>query len=908
MPIETTEELTTLAHSLIIAAGKGIFTADMIVAAAMPASGVARGDDLLAVLNRKLDDGTLIASGGALPVASETASPIFYRTDERAFYFKQRTGASAPYTYSWLGPVDKGDYQLRLLYHTASEPRAPVISWNWQNETFNVTGGGWTLNASNAKWMRIVALPADSNTASVSPALKLGDITASDVSVPPPDGDGHLPSSISNLQELTNWIDNDAPFGSTGTATPAPSDALLQVIKYEAPSSPPTFQAIGSYVEQTFSIDADLRDYQTTFGEPLFLKAVADINIQGTNDGGAMSVRLEIRDSAGGALSPAIRGDVAFVVPSSSQETHYRVRCTGVLPANFTTGSWRVTVLTNTQAAPKLGWVGEARIDIAPEVAADSVTVDAADYGNNLLSALTLQNVGDAISQIDELPLAFADYEDPAWVATGVDIGGALTQRQMDIGIHQKIQDVNARPTQQFVARILYDVNYISGSRTDGGTTATYRHEVRSDADNYASVLSTRLATQGVTPTRVVFDVAVPSGATRLRVTFAEPLDQHGTAVDQADARLNVANYRLDYETGIDTTGFTASGRILNIHARSLQSLAQQVYDYVPVAGAATAAATSVDTTAFSDPSIFPGGMREPGLPGTEDTPANVQQALVKADVLFQDGYDPFRANQAVARLVASVSHDDFVINSGTALRSEPIDIPQELRDLGVDIAIRFRARLSAITAPFDGNLSLVDCDAPYTILDGTTTHRVRQAGTSDTYAAGDFITFQEVIAAAQVPDTFCIQYTRTSSTGSATVHRGVSYMVDAAGRSGGASGAADGGWETVWRAGPGNADRRTASSATVDLAFASGKRADMYSDFEIEYDTNATPGVGITEHISYASYVQKMNSGLTGTQGTWILSVYNFYKLIKPVSQTAFRIVAGHNEIGIRVLRGKRR
>ena len=907
MAIETTEALTTLAHSLVIAAGKGIFTADMIVAAAMPATGVARGDDLLTVLNTKLDAGDFIESGTSLPVASETAKLIFYRTDERAFYFKQRTGAAAPYTYSWLGPVDKGDYQLRLLYHTAAEPQAPVISWNWQTETFNVTGGGWTLDTANAKWLRIVSLPADSNAASVSPAVRLGAVTAADVSVIAPDGDGHLPSSISNLQELTNWIDNDAQFGGTGTSTPS-SDELLQVIKYEAPSSPPTFQAVDSYVEQTFSIDADLRDYQTTFGERLFAETVADLNIQGTNDAGDMSVRLELRDSAGAVLSPPVRGDLAFTVPGTSQETHHRVRCAGVLPSNFTGGSWRVTVLTNAQDSPKLGWVAEARIDVHPEVTADEVTVDAADYGNNLLSALTLNNVGDAISQIDELPLAFADYEDVAWSATGVDIGGALNQRQMDVPIHQKIQDVNARPTQQFIARILYDVNYISGSRTDGGTTASYVHEVRSDADNYAAVLSRRLATQGVTPTRVTFDVAVPSGATRLRVTFAEPLNESNVRIDQHDARLNVANYALDYEKGIETTGFTTSGRIINVNARSLQTLAQQLYDYVPVVGAATAAATSVDTTEFSDPNVFPGGLRETGIPGTQDTPANVQQALDKTDALFQNLDDPFRANQVANRLVASVSHDDFIVNSGTALRSEPIDIPQELRDLGVDIAIRFRTRLSAITAPFDGHLSLVDCDSPYTILDGTMTHRVRQAGTSDVYVAGDFITFQEVIAAAQVPDTFCIQYTRTSGTGSATFHRGVSYMVDASGRAGGAAGAADGGWELVWTAGPGNADRRTASSGSVNLNFISGKRADMYSDFEIEFDTNATPGAGITEQISYPSYHQKMTSGLAGTQGTWILIRGNFYKLIKPISQTVFRIVGGHTNVGIRALRGKLR
>lgn len=871
--IETTEELTTLAHSLVIAVGKGILTADMIVAAAMPASGVARGEDMLSVLNRKLDDGTLIASGSALPLASETARPIFYRTDERAFYFKQRTGAAAPYTYSWLGPVDKGDYQLRLIYHTAAAPAAPVISWNWQNETFNVTGGGWTLDTANAKWMRIVALPADSNAASVSPAVRLGAVTASDVSVIAPDGDGHLPSSISNLQELTNWIDNDAQFG--GTSTAAQSDELLQVIKYEAPSSPPTFQAVASYVEQTFSIDADLRDYQTTFGEQLFAEAVADLNIQGTNDAGDMSVRFEFRDSAGAVLSPPVGSDLAFTVPGTTQETHHRVRCAGVLPANFTGGSWRVTVLTNAQDSPKLGWVAETRIDVHPEVAADEVTVDAADYGNNLLAALTLNNVGDAISQIDELPLAFADYEDAAWVATGVDIGGALNQRQMDIPIHQKIQDVNARPTQQFIANILYDVNYISGSRTDGGTTATYRHEVRSDADSYASVLSTHMATQGVTPTRVRFDVAVPSGATRLRVTFAEPLDQANTPIDQADARLNVANYRLDYEKGIDTTSFTSPGRLLDTNAGSLRTVAAQLYGWQPnganIAIDASgfdgllgtgdtdvqklaqkvddlrinAGSTGIDATQFSDPSDFIGGLREP-LPsgitqsGLVASPANVQQALVKIDYLLQLAYNPYQYTQNLDRLVASVITEDFtVVGTGDAI-SNAIDIPELFRDISQDLIVRVRAHAATEPSTFRGRLRLIAADST-TPVSGTTAVSIN--GSLASQAQGQDIVFQTRIAAAHVPNTFRIRFEGTSTnTATATFNQGHVYLeVASAAAASQPQGQADYTRALIWVAGGTLTSRLTGSAHQTLL---SGHTWSQYDLLQWNFDNGTQAGM----------------------------------------------------------------
>ena len=902
---ETTAQLTFLTRSLLIGDGLGAFTADQIIVAEMPATGVARGEDLLTELNKKYEDGNFISSSANLPVADADSAPLHYRTDENAIYVKERTGASEPYTYNWLGPIDRGDYQLRLIYHTGADPSGYGLTWDWLNENFNITSGGWTLNEAGANWMRIVELPANSNTPSVSPRIRIGDPTAAEISVTSPNGQGNLPSSISDLQELLNWLDQRAQFGSGGTTpTPTAQDTpLWQIVNYDAPTrNPPVFRVQDSHVEESFTVDPALVTHQSRFGERIFIEGVADVELEGSTVSSEVTLELSIRDSNGAVLSDPILGSITETPPDGTTPHRFKIRLSGLLPINFTSGRWRVTVRA-THTPPTNGFAAHVRLDIHPDIKADEVTVNPDDYGNNLLSSLTLRDVGDAISQVDELPIQFADYEGLAWTAppTGIDLDGALDQRQQDIPIHMKIRDVNGRPGHAFIAKISFDVNYITGTRSDGGGAVDYVHDIHTDADNYANAISARADNQDVNPRNINFEIDIPASATRLRITWREPVNQSNTPISQMDGRLNVANYRCDFQEGIDVSGFTAQSRIISNNARSLQSFAQAVYNYVPPN---TAAGITVDSTEFDDPETSPGGLRDT-VPGTAASPANVQQALVKTDAILQRQDNPFIGNANVQHMPATFVRDDFVVNTNAEVRSDPITIPQELRDLGVDIAIRLRIHVDAITSDFDSNLSFVDATSFATLTD-TMTNRVRGSGTSDAYTTGDFVTFQETISAANVPETFRVQFDRDSTTGNATFDRGVVYFVDRpGGATGGVGGDAGTGWEIIWEAGPGNSDRVTAVGFT-SYTLANSARFDDFTDFEAIFDTNATAAVAISEHISYDEISRMLTANLPDTQGTWIHIRYN-YKLIKPLSQTTFRIPAGDTGIGLRRIRGRR-
>lgn len=914
------------------------------------AEGDSSAEDALTVLNEKFDDGNFLSSSTNLPVADADQAALHYRTDENALYIKQRTGSPGSYSYSWLGPIDRGDYQSRLIYHTATDPPSPVISWNAQNETFNITGGGWTINELNARWMRIVVLPAASNTASVSPELRIADPTATDISVTSPDGNGNLPSSINNVQELATWLDNDAQFGSGGggggsgtddqTAAEVPTATdnfnqnlstddrnvqlaldtidnlnipLLQVNEYG--HSDTTYsdtvrflETVQSFAYIDISVDQDLRNHRDTLGDTLYFECLLTFRLQrGTADVDTMRLRAELADrgtnTAISSRIASVPSNTVEITESTTSTVDGSVRIAGPLPRTLNEARLQFVVENNPGPSPAEGYVQVVRMEIRPQVNSDEVIMNPDDLGNNIMNDATLVDLNDFASQVDELPIQPGDYEDVDWpgLPNGIDVGGADSQKQRDIPIAQRIRDFNARAERQFIAKISYRINYISGTRTGGRTNIDYVHEVRSDADNYASVITRWQATQDATADDVSFEVTIPAAATQLRVTYERPLNQANTRVDQQGARINVVDYELEYLEGIDSSGFTTAGRIATTNTRSLQSLAQAVYNHVPT-NAATG--VTVDSDQFIDPNRGRGGLRDDltqqGV--TITTPTNVQMALNKADGIFRLLDNPFIANDMLTR---SGGNHDFTVNSATAVRSEAITIPQDLRDLGVDVTLRLKIRVNTITSTFDGNVSFVDCDSPHTIIDGTMSRRVRNQGTSDTFAAGDFLIFQETVAASQVPDEFCVQFERDSSTGNANFHRGTAYMAVGAGGAGGAGGQA-GGWEIIWQAGPGDADRVTVSSTTTVYTLLNGRRFDDFEEFEIIYDTNATRAVAISDNMSYDEIELMLDSGpLDGNQATWILIRYD-YKLIKPMSQTSFRIQAGAAGVGVRRLRGR--
>ena len=86
-------------------------------------------------------------------------------------------------------------------------------------------------------------------------------------------------------------------------------------------------------------------------------------------------------------------------------------------------------------------------------------------------------------------------------------------------------------------------------------------------------------------------------------------------------------------------------------------------------------------STQFSDPNNFIGGLRErTGISGVPDDPANVQEALVKADYLLQEAYNPFQETQLLDHEVNSAATGTFTVNTtNQTLYSNDIDVPQEL-------------------------------------------------------------------------------------------------------------------------------------------------------------------------------------------------------------------------------------
>ena len=917
------------------------------------AEGDSSAEDALTILNQKFDDGNFISSSANLPVADADQAALHYRTDENALYIKRRTGSPGSYSYEWIGPIDRGDYQLRLIYHTSTASTAPAygITWNWQNETFNVTSGGWTLNEAGARWMRIVALPSNSNTASVSPGLRVGEITASDVSLTNPDGNGNLPTSISDVQELANWLDDDATFGSGGggggggtgtddqTAAEVPTTTtnfnqnlssadrnvqlaldtidnidipLLQVDEYG--HSDTTYsdtvrflETVGSFGFINIAVDQDLQTHRDTLGDTLYFESLLTFRVQRTTAGtlDTIRIRAELADRGTNTIAPrvvSVPSNTVSITESNTTTVDGSVRIAGPLPRTLNEARLQFVVEDNPSGSPAEAFVQTVRMEIKTEINSDEVIMNPDSLGNNIMTGTTLVNLNDFASQVDELPIQPGDYEDVDWPAR-IDIGGADSQKQRDIPIAQRIRDFNARAERQFIARISYRINYVAGTRTGAITDRVdYVHEIRSDADNYAAVITQWQTTQDATPTDVFFEVPIPAAATQLRVTYERQRNQANMRVDQQGARINVANYQLEYLEGIDSSGFTTAGRILNNTARSLQSLANLVYAHVPIT---TATGIAVDSNQFIDPNRGRGGLRDDLVPQgvTVTTPTNVQEAFNKADGIFRLLDNPFIANDMLTR---SGGNHDFTVNSATAVRSEAVTIPQDLRDLGVDVTLRLKIRVNTISSTFDGNVSFVASTTPFTILDGTQTHRVRNQGASDTFDPGDFLIFQETVSAAQVPETFSVQFARDSSAGSANFHRGTAYMLDASGgASGGVGGGSGTGWEIIWQAGPGNSDRVTGVGSTVYTLANSAQFSD-FTDFEAIYDTNATAGVAISEQISYDEIQRMLTAGLTGNQGTWIHIRYN-YKLLKPLSQTTFSIPAGDTGIGFRRLRGRR-
>lgn len=827
MAIETTADFLQLTDTIMMPRDVAALTADMILAAAASNDGsVVRGDDVLAVLTRKLETGGVLASGDADPVFADESALFYYQTTSETLFIRQ-TSAYAE------------------LSSSASTPQVP---------------SNWAATEGVAEILNKPEVPQ-------TVELETGDITYS--------------------------------------------------------TNPARLQNVGNYAYGDFTIDSGLRQFVTRYGGHLFIEAYAQLFLQASvalpTD---VTFRYEVLTTSGSQLTQRILN--TLTLRSSNRVVNGTVRIAGNLPAGTTDVRLSVEVIAN--SGIDIGGVNFFRAQIRPDTNADEIIVNRGDLGNNIANDAVLVTADDAFSQIDELPLQVSDTYDIAWPSApnGIDDNAEWVIRELPIERLLRIR--NARAQQTFIAKIRYNSAYISGSRvTPPPETVNFEHRVwgelpegLSQAQLQARSYLTTEAFTGQTDsasTRTT-EVVIPAGAESITVGFK-------SASGQDDAKLAITDYHVELERGIDASAFTSAGRILNANVRSYQSLAQRIYDWIPNGNnIAIAAATfagvladtdntaqkvaqkvndlvipaedvPVDAADFSDPLQFPGGLKANlGFTGVPVTPANVQEALDKADILFQLLDNPFIANQTLDRQVASVAHYDFPVTSGSPVRTNPIDIPQELRDLGVPIAIRIRSRVSAIDTAFRGNLSVVH---------GTSFSRFgdtqpANGGGTTSVAAGDFITFQRIIPAANVPNTVRLQFDRTSSSGEATFHRGVAYLVDSSGAVDGSTGqSATFTAQDIWVAG-GTANSRLTGNAIQTLL--GSFRFEDFDVLQLCYDNGSAAGMMMPQYFTAESFLT------TADYGTIDFTDRIGY-LLKPIGTVTNQFQFGWGNQGIRRIIG---
>ena len=632
--IETTNQFTGLGETLLIAAGKAALTADQIVVAEVPVSGTASGEDLLSVLNNKLDEADLLDVRTNLLQASATTKWFVWRSDESRLYVKTYDGT----TYGYTPAFSPGDYQSRLIYHTGSNPNPPSITWNAANQTFNITGGGWTLNDANAQWMRIVVLPAESDAASISPAIRVGDPPADAISYSRPNNTGLFPSAVGDVKEALDYVHDNVTTGGGGSTTPPPTpaadDSLIQTEEWTNPSG--ALNAVGNRVSRTFNLDQALRDFQTNYGGRIFAESIATVETQATAAGTPATIRLrfDLLDSSGNMLSPPITGEVQF--RSSNVAVTRNIRVAGILPATTTGAQWRVSVLSNpviprdpqgNPIPPAFAGVTRVRLELRAVLNTDEVVVLEQDRGDNIGTDVNTQS--DFNQEVDALPLELADTEDFQFPSSPNGIGDDGIWVTREVPLARLLTIRNARPLQTFIGRIRYNSSYIAGSRTDSGVdSVNFTHRVWSNLPDglsnaqltarghVSSQTYTGATAQDATPTQRDVEITIPPDSTAITIGFM-------VDTNQFDADLLITDYDFDIEKGIDSSGFTASGRILDSNVRSFQSFAQAVYEHVAAAGASTAAQVTVAAAGFD------------GVLDTTDT--NVQLVAQALDDLEAD-------------------------------------------------------------------------------------------------------------------------------------------------------------------------------------------------------------------------------------------------------------------------------
>ena len=926
--LRITSSFLQMAKTFLFDEGVAGLTADQIAMAQIPATGTASGEDLYTVINRKLEAAGILAEGVNDPVFATDTALLYHQTTRDVLFLRGSTA------YTEL-PVGTDANIFTVFLDSATEPDiTTAATWDGTNFVEPITGTtSWTQtkpnNPTNTVWMQIYYVEEASYIV-FTPVMPIDNIHASLIAYTPPSTDGNIPQSVDNVKEgldafhtadLTQGggggtgeqnvnADWDATSGDaeilnkpvvpqTGHYNPTGIDDDLNM-----DSSPPH-----TVVEHDITIDSGLRTYSNEYDSELAIKTAVSVYFEGISTSVGqpiprVTIRYEVLNMATNTVLLTEEGDISIPDTNRAERTYY---ITGLLPVNIERIKLKVTYVSrhNTQGVEGLGWVGTFDWTISRDLTAASIPIDPDAYGGNLRANEGLHNVAEALDQLDELPVAFADDEDLAWTAA-LDLSqDPPNNRQQTIPIDQLIVDSNARDRRNYVVRMNFHARHAGAD----GPTISYVLDIHSDLNNYATLLSSPTGTVNATGENNPSEFAIPAGTQMLRFTFKPPVDSGNNPISQGAARLTVTNFQISEMEGVDTTGFVETGRITDRNDRTLQSVSEKV-------NAATGSQIPIDNSQFSNPDRSFGGLREATTGTIPALPSNTQQGFEKVDWLIQRNINFYHQTWKLHRHVGgTVYSSTFDLGATTTSEvSEQVTISPELRRYAIDADgdIELILHLSTTAISQDANMTV----GLWSATTGGTQYgdNFLLTGPSATAgsrtAANTAAIFRMTLPAnsadsattANVPENFYIRFNRTA--GSVTLTDGFIDFgrIGQEGASGGVGGSVGSEWEVIWEAGPNFSDRLTTTSGSVLRNLKTGKRFDQFTDFMLQIDTNATAGVGLFVPAPEPAIKMMIDGTWTGNEGTWIQIKYGFYKLLRPNSQTSFYILGG-SEIGYRKL-----
>ena len=876
----------------ILGNNKAALWADQIMAAA---TGTASGEDVLSVLNGKVDESDVLGSGAANPTFSADSPLIYLQTTNGNLFIK---GAS-----SYTEMTESGtDTTVVPVYIDQSNYPAINTAATWDGTTFNVPRTGTTDwqrsvpgSITNTLWMRIYFLKGN-NQIVFTDAIPIRQIKAEDITYTPPGTSGNIPSSVDNVKEGLDAFHEATLSGGGGGGTGTDDQTAAEVptttsgfnnnlssadtnvqraldtldnINFPTLQRESFARISGSIlpagITQNFTVLTSLTTLRSTYNEQLFIEATVDIRMQASVSPASATATFIFDVVTPSDAGTGIQSD-SLTLTEGAANVDGRLRLSGVLPADFTTGKLRVR-RTGTTGSPPAAGVEGIKLQIRSDVQADEVIVRNDDLGNNLTG--DSNNLEEIISEIDELPIQPSDYEDVPWPggSNAIDDDGVEVRPDGDptyqITFARNMQNANNRPGITYVAHISYDAVIVTGS---GGAITELNFVHKTYAGNNAlNEIQSSNETTGRGVQRKTYDVTIPTNTNSFTVGITNN-------ANQSDGRLLITNYRVNFSQGINASGFdgtlsmddntnqrvaqkvddlSASNLPLNASTfdgnltpadDTVQEVAQKFDDYEPEASDVT-----VVSNDFSDPNNFIGGLREvTGISGIPDTPANVQQALVKADYLLQEAYNPFQSTQLLDRSTGGGVSSSFTVNTANAsILTNDIDIAPEVRDLGVPAAVRIRIRLQSLGAGFAGDLQLVHADFGTGSPLNTVTYGDPEVVNNTVYSGANapptYITFQRTIN-APLPDTFKLRLRRTGGTTAAVFNDGFADVIDStAPVMGGAGGQASSYTTTIiWLAGASINDRLTTVSETTNYTLMSGHRFPDYDQLLFVFDAGA--------------------------------------------------------------------